>query len=111
MVSRRSACSHDIIKNFEEQTDTRKASGVHKKKDMSAVINLIVNQLRKSNVFKDIPGRIHQSYPFCGMNMEEVRDWISNSLNKYSAKHFLLRIMTKDIEVLRHEEDILSIIP
>ena len=93
-VSRSAMCSHNIIKTFDEKTDTRKASGIHKEKDMSVDVGLIVNQLKTHNVFKAIPGRSHQSFPsvsgnpFSGLNMEDVRDWISNSLKKYSAKHF-----------------------
>ena len=92
-VSRSALSTYQIVKNYDKQTDVHEASGVHTNADLSADIELIVNQLVQSNVFKRIPGRRHEAFPSVSpnpliMDMEGIRDWISASLEKFSAKHF-----------------------
>ena len=93
-VSRSAVFTHNIITNFDAETNTLTASGVHTKTDLTQDIDLIVNQFKTHEVFKNIPGRRHEAFPnvranpFQELNMEDVRDWISHSLKKYSNKHF-----------------------
>ena len=93
-VSRSALSTYQIVKNYDKQTNVHEASGVHTHTDISADIELIVNQLKQNNVFKRVPGRRHEAFqivspnPFGELDMEQIRDWISNSLKTYSAKHF-----------------------
>ena len=93
-VSRSALCTDQIAKNYDKQTNTKKASGIHTDKDITEDVMLIVNQLKQQNVFDNIPGRHHQSFPaieanpWSKLDMENVRDWISQSLHKFSSKHF-----------------------
>ena len=93
-VSRSALCTDQIVKRFEKETNTKKASGVHTDKDTTQDVLLIVTQLLQQQVFKTLPGRSHHSFPtvsacpFDKLDMEEVRDWILHSLQKFTAKHF-----------------------
>ena len=93
-VSRSALSTYNIVKNYDKQTNVHEASGLHTDADLSADIELIVNQLIQSNVFKRVPGRRHGAFqtispnPFAELDMEQIRDWIAGSLRKYSAKHF-----------------------
>ena len=55
---------------------------------------LMVNQLKQQNVFDNIPGRHHQSFPaieanpWSKLDMENVRDWISQSLHNFHPSTF-----------------------
>ena len=90
-VSRSALCTDQIAKNYDKQTNTEKASGIHTDKDITEDVMLIVNQLKQQNVFDNIPGRHHQSFPaieanpWSKLDMEKVRDWISQSLHKFSS--------------------------
>ena len=92
-VSRSAVCTQNVLLNFDRETNTRTGSGVHSECDLSQDVGLIVNQLTTHQVFDNIPGRSHQSFPNVRanpfkQNMEEVRDWIFRSMKKYAAKHF-----------------------
>ena len=93
-VSRSALCTDQIVKRFDKVTNTKKASGVHTDKDITQDVLLIVTQLLQQQVFRSLPGRSHQSFPtvsacpFDKLDMEEVRDWIFNSMTKFKAKHF-----------------------
>ena len=66
--------------NYDKQTGVHEASGIHTNTDLNQVIELIVNQLKQNNVFKQIPGRSHEispvvsPNPFKNLDMERVRD-------------------------------------
>ncbi|XP_033758314.1 uncharacterized protein LOC117340625 [Pecten maximus] len=93
-VSRSALATHFIVKNFDKETETHSPSGVHKKADLAQDVNVIVMQLLQQNVYDNIHGRRHDAFPeiksnpFSTLDMDAVRDWISQSLRKFSAKHF-----------------------
>lgn len=93
-VSRGSLRTQCIIQNFDNQTTTKKASGKHVSADTSQDVQLIVDQLIQQGVFEYIPMRNHNAFinisdsPFYAIDMENIREWLSNSLKKFSTKHF-----------------------
>ena len=93
-VSRSAVCTNNIVMNYDAETNTHTASGIHTEMDLTQDIGLIVNQLKIHEVFRHIPGRRHEAFPniqanpFSELNMEDIRDWISHSLKKYCNKHF-----------------------
>ena len=93
-VSHSALCLSDIAKQIDTTTHAFCQSGKHTEVDTSDDIFLLVRQFKATNIFDRVPGRNHQAYPMfdcnplSGMNMERFQEWISESLEKYSKKHF-----------------------
>ena len=94
-VSRSALCTDEIARNFDKQTHTKKASGIHTDKDMTEDVYMVVTQLLQQKVFKTVTGRSHTAFPAVSANpfdrlppIENVRDWIFDSMKRFADEHF-----------------------
>ena len=88
MESKSVVCTHNIILNFDAETSTHTSYGVHNERDLTLDIDLIVNQFKIHEVFRGISGQRHETFPNILLIMEDIRDYISYSLEKYCNTHF-----------------------
>ena len=93
-VSRSALTLHGLVKNFNKISNTTLSSGKHKDADTKDDIKLLVQHINPVNVFGFIPGRSYSAFPTMSdnplknLNMERVRDWISESILGFGKKHF-----------------------
>ena len=93
-VSRSAEKSDAILYNFDETTSVKRPSGRHTRMSTEEDIMLLVEHIKSADVFKKIPGRVHTAFSNMRHNCleqldaDKLKDWISNSLKKFSKKHF-----------------------
>ena len=86
--------SDAIPYNFDKITSVKKPSGRHTRMSTEEDIMLLVEHIKPADVFKKKTGRLHKAFPDMKHNcleqldMDKLKDWISNSLKKLNKKHF-----------------------
>ena len=86
--------SDAILYNFDKITSVKKPSGRHTRMSTEEDIMLLVEHIKPADVFKKKTGRLHKAFPDMKHNcleqldMDKLKDWISNSLKKLNKKHF-----------------------
>ena len=82
-ISRSAKCLCTVLEvcdNFDSANNVSKPSGKHSRASLEKDVNFICNQ-----VFEEIPGRKHNSFPNICRNLFATVDW--NSLEDWFQKH------------------------
>ena len=86
--------SDEILQNFYSITQVKKPSGKHTMMSTKEDVLALVDHLLPANVFNIIPGRAHSAFENMPTNLldsidcEKLKTWISQSLKKFSKKHY-----------------------
>lgn len=93
-VSHSTSPTDEILSGFDKCTQIRKPSGKHTEVSTEGDISALVEQFLEADLYRKIPGRKHSAFPemkhnlLTDLNVNELKSWISNSLKKFSRKHF-----------------------
>ena len=93
-VSHSTSATDEILSGFDKCTQIRKPSGKHTEVSTEGDISALVEQFLEADLYRKIPGRKHSAFPemkhslLTDLNVDELKSWISNSLKKFSRKHF-----------------------
>lgn len=93
-VSHSTSPTDEILSGFDKCTQIRKPSGKHTEVSTEGDISALVEHFLEADLYRKIPGRKHSAFPemkhnlLTDLNVDELKSWISNSLKKFSRKHF-----------------------
>lgn len=93
-VSRSTEVSEEIVHNYDRCTMVKKPSGKHTKLSTEGDVAMIVEHLKPSDVFQNIPGRCHSAFETIEhdllqqLDVDRYKVWISKSIKKFKKKHF-----------------------
>lgn len=93
-IGRSTESSEEITQNFDRTTSVRKPSGRHTRLSTEDDVKALVQHVCSSDVYKNIPGRVHSAFPTVSHNlleqieMDKLHKWLKVSLKKFCKKHF-----------------------
>ena len=93
-VSRSVEGSQSVMRSFDKSSSVTKPSGRHTQLSTEDDVSTLVEHLVQAEVFSYVPGRQHSAFPHMthnlldSLDMEKLKSWISQSLKKFSTKHY-----------------------
>jgi hypothetical protein len=93
-VSHSTKPTDDILEAFDKATHVRKPSGKHTKMSTHDDVMALVDHFQEGDLYKRITGRKHMAFPsmkydlLAEIDVDQLGNWISNSMKKFSKKHF-----------------------
>lgn len=93
-VSHSTEPTNAILEAYDKSTHVNKPSGKHTSISTKDDVMALVADLKEGDLYKTILERKHIAFPnmkhdlLGDIDIDKLRDWISNSLKKFSKKHF-----------------------
>lgn len=93
-VSHSTEPTNAMLEAYDKSTPVKKPSGKHTSISTKDDVMALVADLKEGDLCKIIPERKHIAFPKMkhdlleDINTDDLRKWISNSLKKFSKKHF-----------------------
>lgn len=93
-VGRSTMPSDEILKNFDKTSEVKRLSGQHTMMSTEEDVLTLVDHLIPAQVYSHIPGRAHSAFEempnslLDTIDCDKLKTWISQSLKKFSLKHY-----------------------
>ena len=93
-VSRSATIINNILKVYDKSVKVFRPSGEHTSANTEEDIATLIKSFQQRKIFDYIPGRSYYQFedigpnPFQNLDGDQLRNWISSCLTKYSQEHF-----------------------
>ena len=93
-VSRSATVIDKMLTSYDKSVKVFKPSGEHTSANTEGDILTLIKSLEQRRVFDFVPGRSYSQFenigsnPFQSLDRDQLRNWISSCLTKYSQEHF-----------------------